>query len=260
MARLSKREKNRLAKLRAFLTQRKAAAQYAKAKERFKPRKLERDSFVFIDRLGRRIGRPTSRAKGWWFYIDRGGRRHVQGKGKVPALRRQTDFDVEGQKTYHPKAVSKWERKVKFVSFGRVTPATSTKGLSSEQVGKRLTQALQRAFRLAPRDKTMRVDVIFHYGKKQSKFSFMLTSGQMKLFLEGHTDFLKNLLWNHISTEMAMDNKVSEGSRKYIKQLKRNKGKKPSQWRTNRGEPWGKHKYKIVKLTKVEFSFKRIKR
>lgn len=246
-------------KLREFRRKQKLQRKFNQAKNAFKTRKKEKESFVFVDTKGKRRN-FSSRSVGFLFYIDSRGRKHVvKRKGETsPIPRSQTEYDITSQRK--KKAIGKWERKLSLYQLGRVKSLSTKGALSNTMIGKRLSDATSK-FYASHKGRPLLVIEMATTAKvgrrvKVIRSQFQLSQAQITELKKGNTKFLHALAWKQLSIEMSVDDLVSQGSAEYIERLKINKGRKKNNFLTKYGEKWGKSGYKKVQIKRVDFKFK----
>jgi len=248
------RKAKRSAKLAAHFRALKAKRQLANVREKFKPTKRERGTFVFLDTKGKR--RPVnSRARGFLFYVGKSGRKEVQraGKAKFPSAQRYRDFDLTRNK--HKTAVAKWEKQWGFQSFGKPTSIRG-KSIGMESLGRSMRSRLGNFIGKFGTSNVMIVELTIHTKGKIVRTQFLLTGSELKAFERGKKKFLGRLAWKAISTELSLEDMVAQTSADFIASLSGNKKKRKGKWTDSRGQHWGKSKYTKVKISQIDFRIK----
>ena len=248
-----RKQSKRAAKLASHFRQLKREAQLRRLRERFKPTRRERDSFVFVDTVGRRkdVG---SRAKGFLFYVDSAGRRHLQSLGKSKEPRPFRDYDVSLSKK--PKAIAKLEKRYGFKSYGEPVSVRSGESVTMESLGRKLRGRLGEFIGRFGSRNVMVVEMRVHTRGKILRTQFMLTASELKAFEQGKKKFLPRLAWKAISTELSVEDMVAVTSAAFIAALTMNKGKRKAGWTDDRGGRWGKSGYKKVKISQIDIKIK----
>jgi len=233
----------------------KAKRQLARVRANFKPTKRERNTFVFLDTKG--IRRPVnSRARGFVFYVDKSGRKEIQrsGKGKIPTAQRYRDFDLTRNK--HKVAAGKWVKQFGFQSsFGKETTVRGN-NIGMESLGRKLRGRLSNLIGKVGTSNLMVVEMTVHAKGKIHRTQFLLTGAELKAFEKGKKKFLGRLAWKALSTELSLDDLVTQTSADFIASLPGNKKKSKGKWTDARGQTWGKSKYKKVKISQIDFRIK----
>jgi hypothetical protein len=251
---VASRKTKRAEKLAAHFRALKAKRQLANVRKKFKPRKKEHDSFVFLDTRGVRRD-VASRAKGFLFYVDKRGRKTFQpaGKAKFSQPQRFRDYDLTRSK--HKKAATKWQNKWGFKTFGH--PSTvKGRSVGMGQLGRKLRERLGNFIGKFGTSNVMVVEITVHTNRKIVRTQFLLTGSELKAFERGKKKFLQRLAWKAISTELSLEDMVAQTSADFIASLSSNKKKRKGKWTDSRGEHWGKSKYTKVKISQIDFRIK----
>jgi len=231
----------------------KAKKQLQRVYDRFRPSKRENDSFVFVDTTGKRRG-VESRAKGYLFYVDKSGRRHLQSSGRKGFAARFRDYDVS--LAGKPKAQAKLEKRHGFKSYGQPISVKSGDSVTMESLGRKLRGRLGEFIGRFGSRNVMVVEMRVHTRGKILRAQFMLTGSELKAFEQGKKKFLPRLAWKAISTELSVEDMVAVTSAAFIAALTMNKGKRKAGWTDARGSRWGKSGYKKVKISQIDFKIK----
>lgn len=102
----------------------------------------------------------------------------------------------------------------------------------------------------------MKLELAVHVKGKIVRTEFLLTGSELKAFERGKKKFLPRLAWKAISTELSLEDMVTQTSADFIASLTANKKKRKGKWTDAHGQIWGKSKYKKVRITKIDFRIK----
>lgn len=238
-------EAKRLPKLSRFLS-------------KFRPSKEEKGHVVFLTPRFTRVKRIISTQERFYaVYVSKSGKKSWVKKHdeKAPKARTRNEIFGLGTKTQYA-ALKKQKELVKSKSF--VIPV---KQKTAKQVGTYMTRRILQHY-LQPavasrKPLVVEATVKVRVGRKKISQTtrFTLRPDQVRMLREGKQRWLPNYIWQQISTELALENMVTAGSRSSIGKMKQNRGKPAKQWRTRHGDLWGKAGYKVVKFEHMTLEF-----
>ncbi len=286
---LSKKElREKFIKQRQAARERRLAKNLRSAFGKFRPKKSERGSVVFINRAGQR-GR--SGRVGYGVYVDTKGKKHIIRQydrksrkiERVPAPRKVSAIDVSRVRNKGAKkkflqahvnpvaagSLRKIRSKIKETrgSAGHV-PADGTRfaGKSransfwtGSEIVKKIGGELLKAFRTTKSNKDFLVTLGIHVKKGRQRWFFstqrrIARKDAQPVTLTEIKQFLGHEIYAFIATELLAEGLVMAGSAAYISRLKENKKKKREDW-TKDGFEWGGAGAEDVEVTNVEWRF-----
>jgi hypothetical protein len=238
---------------------------YERIAKRFRPRKSEGQSFVLVGIDGKRLPRTSTR-RGLLFYVTKTGRKYPVRIDKRAPLLPHKGYEYEVSHTGKKRAVRKYYARLQPT---KIEPATikakrsDRMGLSPDRLSRRIGRDLVGEYGKMRGRQGLVLDVAVTYrlpnGKVRiSNVRLAFSQAQITLLKSGRTDFLQGLIWKSISTELAINDLVTAGSRNHIRRLKKNRGRK-RKFRTRKGDHWGKEKYATVKIVRVDFQISKVR-
>jgi site-specific recombinase XerC len=250
----------------------KATLTAIKAITRFRPRKSDRGSFVFISSAGKRLPRNTRR-KVIAAYVSKTGKvKPIREKPRSPLkLLRPGNYDLV--RSGHKGAIEKHLRGRRSHTSAPVQVRQSAKerriGVNYTRFTKRLSKDL-RQFATSFRSK----------GQILIEFSVTvrLPDGQLETFDNQHIPiqfaqselqslspsqyekFVRLAVYAQLAQFLKAHGIVSSGSAAHIRSLKANRGQPRNAWVDKQGQPWEKAGMDQAKIVRLEYRLTRIGR
>lgn len=231
---------------------------FKKAVAKFRPKKEDKGSIVFVTIDGKR-GKKFSDRKGYAVYVNTKGKKtgikqynsHMGRTEKIPVARKISSIDVNKVRSKRAKAKF-WRVYTNEVvsgklesldKIGKVPNSTVGSGSSdssrididSDMVS-RLAKELEHLTNITKSKKDFLVTVGIHIRDSDGKQRFIYTQQRFSRLDKQKADFADcreffgRLIYGFLATELSKLGLVLEGSAKHVSRLKINKGKKRSKW------------------------------
>lgn len=235
-----------------------------KAVSRFRTRKADRDSFIFVETSGKRDSGKGR--KGYLVYIGKRGKKYIipdlkdglKAKRKGELIPRAAAGSPKAQGKLSGQRLQTRSGQPVIKGSGKITVSGSKYDFSDKIVGKfarGVTKVLnaQAGFR----DFTIRAMVLVELPGGQTKvyqIDVVLQKPQhVKIPVEHIFNFIKQQFFAVLAQQLAYDGYVTSGSANHVRGLKENRGKSKGKW-TKGGIPWhGRHDVDIVKIKVIDW-------
>ncbi len=259
---------------------------FKKAVSKFRPKKADYGSIVFINIDGKR-GKKFSDRKGYAVYVNskgkkKGVRQYNRETGRIekdPPARRISSIDINRVRSKKAKAkfwraftnevvsgkLENMDKRKKVPNSTRFSGAIDSSRIDGKSDAvKRLAKELAYASNITASKKDFLVTIGIHITDKDGKSHFVTTQqrfsrneGQKATTAETEK-FFAYTIYGFLANELAMRGLVLIGSARHIARLKQNKGKRRDKW-TKDGFLWQGHDMQDVTIKKVEFRFDQLR-
>lgn len=199
---------------------------------------------MFIDTTGKVKG-PTSRAKGYAYYVDKRGRLErvrQPGDSGLARTHRIQDFDLN--RSRHREAVKAFNKKWQWEELQGVTKIKPQKN-PYESLGENVNRRIRRLTDAIGSKQPVRVEIVAKLSNgKVVRANVQIGQAQLQPLLSkrrGASKVIQRAAWTALSTELSLDDMVTAGSRKAMRS--RSEAKR---------EEWAKADYTTVKITEIE--------
>lgn len=239
------------------------AARAAKAFNRFRARKGDRDSFVFVEKSGKRDTQKGR--KGYLIYVGKRGKKYLV-KDVKDGFRAKQKSKLIPKESEHRGAFKKLQaRRIQtrdglpvIKGSGKIKVSGSKWDFNTRIVNKfanGVTKVVnsQAAFR----DFTIRAMILVEKPDGSTKVYsvdvVLQKQGNVKIPTEHILNFLRQQFYAVFAQQLAYDGYVTSGSANHVRGLSENKGKEQDEW-TKNGLPWqGRHDTEFVKIKLIEW-------
>lgn len=269
---MTKRQQAAIA-LRLQEREQRAGDKARKALAKFRPRKAERRSFVFISTTGQRL-KSVSRRSGYLVYVKQNGKKEFvpdpKEKRKQPKAKSFSSYRVTGLRN----------RKTAQRKFFAELTATKTKrprllptpgerlkrqGIDLIRIAKNIGADLERTARGMRGGKQFVLDVEVTVKEKGSGIKHVYTvqiefkqRDLQKIGKAGYRNFVLKSVYSFLAEQLSRDGLVSGGSARYIRALPQNKGEKKADWVDRKGEAWEKTEFAVVEIVRVQWDIRKV--
>ncbi len=282
------RASEQLKEAREYVRTQKAKVVSGKVVGKFRPKKSDRLSFVFLGIKGGRLVRDSEK-KGYLVYIDSRGRKRVIGdyrKG-APQARRLFSFDLAG--TGKKTAIKKWfgirkaspdekertteiiktvseKEDVRQIKVFKPSKREGHEGITFDRFSDGLAIGIRKYIDRLSTRKQLTIDVaaivedrethelrtvIFKVGFAQRDYQFFNKAT--------YKDFIMKKVYAFFAQSLKNWELVTVGSSQFIKKMKVNTGKKRSQWKDKKGELWEKNEFAEVIIKRMDYRINRVR-
>lgn len=255
--------KDALAEIRST---KKVASNLADSKssiKKFRPRKTERLSFVFVDKDGKRIPK-NSRRSGFVAYVDAKGKKQLikDGKGSIrPKKLSSWNLFASRKKT----AIKKFFVTTHNYDELNIKPTAweGSRGVLWPRAVKRLTDETVKRLKNHPSKGTFRIKAAFTIevdGKiKTYPVSVALQQKQLQnISRGGYSRFIEKKLYHFLSQNLVEHGYISYGSEQHIQSLMQNRGKPRSSWKDKWNNPWRGRNLETVAIRRIDFQLAKL--
>ncbi len=240
------------------------------AARKFRPRKVERNSIVFIGLKGER-GVAAKGRKGYAVYVDSKGRKKLMSLRKAglrPVYLSEVDFqNTKGTKTARKKFIAS-QRKL----TARGSAVIKSKGIVkpsgpydfSDKVVKKIARSLKKSFdsQVSQRRFLVNALVLIKLPDGSTRvYNIQVPIAKpdhIAIAVGGMENFVKLKFYAFLARELAFDGYVTAGSANHVRRLKQNKGLPKSQWTQRDGEKWRSNENEIVRIERIEWKIEQM--
>ena len=244
-----------------------------KAASKFRPRKGDKTSFVFIGKDGKRLP-STSRKKGYLIYVNQLGKKKFVKDAREKKVSFQpksfSGFQVTGLK-HRKKAIKKFfaELTQTKTRTPRIIPTPGERlkghGVDFKRIARNIGNDIKKTAAKTRGGKQFVVDVNFTVREKgtKNKISYSIRTAfkqqdLQKISKVGYENFVMKSIYAFLAEELSRDELVSGGSARFIRMLPGNKRKKKANWKKANGEPWEKTEFALVEIIRVEWNIQKV--
>lgn len=241
-----------------------------KAARKFRPRKNERNSIVFIGLKGDR-GVAAKGRKGYAVYIDSKGRKKIlslRKHGLRPVFLSEVDFNnTRGTRVARKKFIAS-QRK----TTAKGNAVVKSKGIVkpsgpydfSDKVVKKIAKSLKKSFdsQMSQRRFLVNALVLIRLPDKTTRvYNIQVPIAKpdhIAIAVGGMENFVRHKFYAFLARELAFDGFVTAGSANHVRRLKANKGKSRDQWTDNNGERWRGNEDEVVRIERIEWKIEQM--
>lgn len=259
---------------------------FKKAVAKFRPKKTDKGSIVFVTIDGKR-GRKFSDRKGYAVYVNTKGKKtgikqynsRTGRTEKIPVARKIASIDINKVRSKRAKLkfwraftnevvsgkLENMEKRGKVPNSTRFSGAIKSDRIDgkSEAVSK-LAKELAHATNITFSKKDFLVTIGIHIKDKEGKNHFVTTQQRFsrnegqKATVDETEKFFAYTIYGFLANELASRGLVLVGSARHIARLKQNRGKKRDKW-TKDGFLWQGHDMQDVTIQTVEYRFDQLR-
>lgn len=243
-------------------------AKINQAMKKFRPKKSERGTLVFIGFDGKRV--KGNRRKGYVIKVGRkGGKRFVEaGHGFRPStyravkIKQTLSTSKESRDFYRARLVK--TKSGKAVVKGRGSVQAGGQWDFSDKVVSEIAGSIQRVLQGHKSQRVFLIEAIVSVRKEDGTLKAVEVSvpiskaDHINIELGGIFNFVRLQFYAYLAKQLAFDGYVTSGSANHVRRLKENKRKKRDKW-TKKGQLWEGHDYEDVTIEAIEWQIQQLK-